>query len=966
MYKEENDKFDKFCENVRVIGLMHRCADLMVDLNKSVQCCGNSDLTRTANQLAGQLDRHLMVSDVEGVDKTGNFEMQSGVENVDMELDLIKDINDLWARVRELRPPMKHYHEIRVLMLQIRMKNNELQDLRDAKIFEPQSGVVNDQTIMQVGSDSKQQNIAFADQVDPYMTSLDGEVDSTRRLQDSDDAMLENFFSRPIKIHEEEWSTSTTLGFDIDPWELYFENARVSNRLANFNLLRAKLHVKVLVNGNGFQYGRALCYYQPFEYWDSLTTNAALVTQDLVQGSQMPHIFLDPTTSQGGEMVLPFFWYKNYLNVTESDWEEMGQLFFRSLNDLKHANGATDVVTISVFAWAEDVSMSVLTSVESSTLSPQSGTEADEVNEKGIISGPATAIAKGAGWFRDIPYIGPFATATEMAASTTASIAKMFGYCRPAVTKAPEPYRPMAVSNLALTNTGDTALKLSVDAKQELSIDPRIAGLGGADPLDIKEIAKRESYLTTFSWNIGTAPETLLFNSRVSPVLWNESGATAYHFPACCMAALPFRYWTGSMKFRFQIVCSAFHKGRLKIVYDPNFIDGTEYNVNYMQIVDIADKTDFTIEINNGQEFTTLDHSYPGVDALTQIWSPGGIPYSSKEPGNGVIGVYVVNELTTPNSTVNNDIEVNVFISMGDDFEVFVPEEHFQNFVFATQSGTELVSEAQNTQEPSAPQQTNTLKVGPTMCDLSDVNKVFTGEAIKSFRTMLKRYNLWSIMPLTTAGGSVYSGQRCLMPYLRGYLTGGVDLTSTLDEYNYCNTILLHWVTLAFQGWRGSIRYKFVPHGLVGETQSTTTYVSRNPENPASYIDARVAVDTNVTQSAGRAFAVKNNGLAGAPTLASRAPTGPSGVAVQQADVNSCIEFEVPYYSASRFSPGKVSDYHILDLVSDGWLYRTYTNGSTYGNYAWHVATGEDFQVYCFTGLPRMYYEPAAPAPTAI
>jgi hypothetical protein len=58
-------------------------------------------------------------------------------------------------------------------------------------------------------------------------------------------------------------------------------------------------------------------------------------------------------------------------------------------------------------------------------------------------------------------------------------------------------------------------------------------------------------------------------------------------------------------------------------------------------------------------------------------------PYTSNEDfGNGVIGVYVVNELTTPNSTIDNNIEINVFVSMGDDFEVFVPDDYFQFFTF--------------------------------------------------------------------------------------------------------------------------------------------------------------------------------------------------------------------------------------------------------------------------------------------
>lgn len=207
---------------------------------------------------------------------------------------------------------------------------------------QPQSGresaTTDDSTIMKVADDGKQQNIDFGDQHDPFMYSVDGVMDPTRKLMDTDDARLDNFITRPIKISEEEWGTGTNLFYDLDPWSLYLENPRVINRIANFNLLRCQLHLKIVINGNGFQYGRALASYLPFDQFDSLSTNRALVPQDLVQATQLPHVFLDPTTSTGAEMTLPFFEYKNYVGIPDSEWNQLGELVVRSINPLKHAN----------------------------------------------------------------------------------------------------------------------------------------------------------------------------------------------------------------------------------------------------------------------------------------------------------------------------------------------------------------------------------------------------------------------------------------------------------------------------------------------------------------------------------------------------------------------------------------------------------------------------------------------------
>lgn len=827
-------------------------------------------------------------------------------------------------------------------------------------------GTTNDNSIIKLSGSSKHENVKFADQADPYLYDVDSFVDSTRRLQDSSDAMLENFFSRPIKIAEEEWGTGTTLGFQINPWSLYFNNPRVINRLANFNLLRCNLKVKIVINGNGFQYGRLLVSYLPFVIFDTLSSNAALVRQDLVQASQQPHLFLDPTTSQGGEMKLPFYNYLNYCKVPTAQWAEMGIMYFRTLNALKHANGASDKVTVSVFAWAEDVSMSVLTSTEPTTITPQSGKEVDEVNTKGFISGPATAVAKAARAMSSVPYIKPYAQATDIAATATASVAKMFGYCRPVLTKDPEPFKPKPTSSLALTNVGDGVNKLTVDDKQELSIDPRISGLGGMDALNIKEIAKRESYLTTFDWAIGTAPETLLWNARVDPCTWaqNTGPPVSYHFPACAMAALPFKYWTGSMRFRFQIVCSSFHKGRIKVVYDPNALSSNEYNTNYLNIIDIADQTDFTVEIANGQDKTLLTHSVPGVNSVTEMYST--TPYTGINSwGNGVIGVYVVNELTVPNSTINNDIQVNVFVSMGDDFEVFVPDDHIQRFVFKPQSGLEvqsgmeqaIVPEAQNTNEPSAPQHDDADLLGPTISDNSDINKVFTGEAITSFRTMLKRYNLWNAVGFFDTVPVVISGRFSAFPMLRGNVAGAVDLTGAGAPYNYVNTVLLHWVTLAFSGWRGSIRYKIVPRGPVDDT--LTYYIQRHATGEQEYLFSTAAPLTAVNRKqAGNAIIDQG----GATPTARRPFIGMNGQVYQTGKINNTVEIEIPYYSQYRFTPGKEENHTGINNFNEGWDYRIQGKGSAETMFDIHVAAGEDFQTYFFTGLPRMYYEASTPA----
>lgn len=845
------------------------------------------------------------------------------------------------------------------------------------EIFDLQSGT---ELGYSLNETMKSQNVRFSDQYNGPVTTIAGRKDVTRSMTDTNDTDLENFFSRPIKIYEQTWSVGGGIDIEINPWTMYFTNKRVINRLTTYNLMRADLHVKIVVNGNGFYYGRAMASYGVFDNgtYDSLslTTSSA----DITQWSQRPKIFIDPTNSMGGEMVIPFHDFQNNAWVQNGGWGFLGQLWLRSINVLKHANAGTDPVTVSVYAWSENVELSVLTSKDAGTLSPQSGEEVDEANTKGMISGPATAIANYASYLKSVPVIGPYATATSKAAGVTADIAKLFGYSRPPLTKAPEPYRPSCVSSLANTSVPDVVNKLSVDDKQELTIDPAIAGFGEKDLLDIKSIASRESYLTTFDWAMSTSAEGtsqsattgLLWNCRVDPTVWNANGA-AFLFPACAAAALPFEFWTGTMKFRFQIVCSSFHKGRIKVVYDPNDVQSNEYNTNYLKVIDIAEETDVTIEVGVGRPTTLLKHSEPGVDLLTNMYNTTPLTYSD-QLGNGVVSVFVVNELTSPNSVVNNDIQVNVYVSMGDDFEVFVPYPHFQNFVFKPQSGVEFVPqsgtentipEGEHTDEPNAPTQTMSEQIAVDSVTMPQTNLVFTGEAINSFRTMLKRYNRWMTYGVSgnLTGSAYVNMQGKAFPALRGNVLGAIHTTAAAASYNYVNTVLLHWVTYMFSGWRGGIRYKVIPKRGIQYCDITASRHSGNggtfSVNSGAYTAASLSSQSEIAAS---------TILAG--SAVDKEQTGTEGLAFTTSLVNPVLEFEVPWYSQFRFSPGKTQNWSTTsdDFCQHMSIFCNQINdrpdfADAVGSYDLFVAAGEDFQTYFFTGLPRMYYESAAPAP---
>lgn len=806
------------------------------------------------------------------------------------------------------------------------------------------------------------ENVHFSDDSAGATEIVETYIDTLRDQALNSDATLDHFFSRPIKIHEQEWGVGSPLYFKIDPWSLYFQNARVINRISNYKLMRAKLKVKVILNGNAFHYGRVIVSYNPLRQQDELTVDRAFIDSDVVAASQRPHIWLNPTTSTGGEMELPFFFYKNLMDIVGQDWNQMGELVAHSLQPLKHANGATDDVTVSVFAWAEDVHFSIPTQVEPGAIAPQSKEMNDEYGKKPV-SRIAGAIAKAAGYFTEIPYIAPFATATQIGASAVGSIATLFGYSSPVALEHCLT-RPTGKTTMSITNMENDSYKLSVDAKQELSVDPRVTGLSSEDQMTIKYVASRESYLTNFPWNVGTAPETLLFQAVVDPSLFDKIG-NEHHFTACAFACMPFKYWRGSMQFRFMVVSSGYHKGRLKIVYDPEGgIGSAEYNTAYTTIVDISEETDFSIDVGWGQATTWRRHR--GLQgSINYGTAPLGYTSSSTTFGNGTISVYVVNELTVPNSTINNDVEINVLVKMLDDFEVAVPTDDELKLLRVTNSTLTTAPQSFEILPQSSEMTTILPSDVPSkdiMANKTPVNDpsslVHFGEVIGSFRQVLKRYSLYEYLAPTSLVGPVFlKYDRPHLPLLPGYTTdpvstGPPSYALVAGDYTFVNMTPLRYVSMAYAGVRGGVRYAIDTSPLLTSDQNTTVLIARS--NTFDYAGSE----------ASRIFKNTGTPLGGILNSALRSFNG----AIQHpTSVNPMVSAELPYYSEYRFIPAKRKDtstFMASDPFTTSWYTFIQTN-STGSNDQWlpsYNAAAEDFTCFWYLGPPIFYRESSYPS----
>jgi hypothetical protein len=679
--------------------------------------------------------------------------------------------------------------------------------------------------------------------------------------------------------------------------------------------------------------------YQPLHLDDTVTDASTLPPENIIAASQRLNILIDPTTSQGGVMHLPFLFYKNNMSVPLGDWQSMGQVHIRELVGLKHANGATDPINITVSVWAEQVRLSCPTSTNSFGIVAQSSRTAVGEYSSSPVQNMASAVSAAAGSLSNWPFIGPYALATQMVSSTIGSVARIFGFSAPANISDLTTMRSHAVTRLANTDRKDDVSKLTTDSKQELTIDPSVCGVQTGDELVISTIATKQSYLTSFDWTVARVNGNHLFSCRVNPIHVVSNGTREY-IPACSFAAIPFKYWRGTMKYRFQVVCSAYHRGRLLVTYDPYVSVTREFNTAFTRVVDISNERDFTIEVGMANPLSYLER-YP---SLFSNFRTASVYPSTLDSANGSLTLTVLNELTVPNSLADNDIVVNVFVSGCDDLEFAVPTNDLMaNLVL--HSAIEPQSDREPVSEVIPPAENDPLDAAPieqanSCLDDDSTNLVYFGESVPSFRALLKRYNYHSsALAIGSAIGNIWRVVQPDFPDPRGYYTWGANSDGT-DKVNYNPTTLLNYLAPAYLCRRGGLRSKYM---FTGDITSTTPCIVVRETDVGDDRHANSEIGINITD--------KNLYALGRQ---SSWPMSWPGAEVTDLNIQSTIEVELPHYNNLRFQVAKNVDMPANNRAFNvNWhsIYTTITSGSTH-SVDRYVSVAEDFNLVLFQGCP--------------
>lgn len=756
---------------------------------------------------------------------------------------------------------------------------------------------------------------------------------------------LAKFLSRPVLVKSHVWAqtdsyVTTTPWY---PWYLFFNSTSIKNKISNYGLINCTLKLKFVVNAAPFYSGAMAYTYCPLQDIAGSTIISDVVGGELMGYSQRPKCWVFPQTCQGGELTLPFFYHKNWLDLTSQvDVKAMGTITPALYCPLVSCNGVTGTsIVVNVYAWAEDVKLHAPTMA--ATL------QSDEFDYKP--SQIASSLSRASGALTRIPEIGPYMKAASIATSTFAKVAASLGFTNTPNMDKVDAFRPTPFPQNSTCEVSVYNDRSAVDPKNEVSIDPRTVGLDGTDELSVRYIAQKECWIGNAILSSLDSVDALTLVSRVTPALMAQYSATTprQYTPMGYLCEL-FKHWRGDIIFRFKFICTRFHKGRVRITFDPlKDISTTvpDYTSVFNEVLDIGADQDVEVRVPYMQATTYLETAL-----ATGNYNLLGSALAPNSNCNGLITMRVVNPLSGP--VANTAIPVMVFVRAADNIDFAWP-------TLATQTGTSLQSpyalQSDEVAYPIAPRQV----IAGTTTNQGDPNRnlVHYGESIPSLRPLIHRLAYMYTMNTAATSTSddytinhLFSSRRLKYNGYdpNGFFLGKNQAGSANVPYNFIKMSMAQLISLMYIGQRGSMTWSFNVESSMGTAPSSVSLKRYG----GSIISS--------------SYLVTDNGTAAQPSIVAqnfikffKDPN--SGTALTDQRNQPAISMNFPYYSRYNFqftnpananlgstTDGTDTDNILLDINTQKLSAAVQYRANVWG------ACGPDYNFFFFINTPSLYY----------
>jgi hypothetical protein len=663
---------------------------------------------------------------------------------------------------------------------------------------------------------------------------------------------VKEFLQKPVIIASGNFSTTDTYSTFpefLSPNDILgSNNSMMADKLKGYLGFRATTVLRLVVNATRFQQGRYNVQFVPTG--GALTGSTGnsrnrlnAITSTLVQRIQLPHVELDLNCDT--EAVLKYKYNSAYNFFPMSSFSSSTSLMAFGIfkiypyAPLVAGSGST---TCGYTLWAsfEDIELV-------SAAVPQSGrgysvntrrkneTDIEQVSSgMGPISSALMRVKGAADVFTRVPLLSSYASMTSWYSEILAGAASAFGWSRPINLehsgRVTQNYLPYAAN----VDGPDDSFPLSYSYKNQVG---KAQGFSGTDidEMDFSFLCSIPTYSLTGTWTTAQASGVALQTIPVRPlallVTRTVTGVGISDIGPYQLIANLFEQWRGSMIYKFKLVKTEFHSGRLAVSFSP-------CSSSFSAIIPTLAETAFLhrqiIDIRECNEFTFV---VPFISST---------PYKLSTDIIGTFMVHILDPLIAPD-TVSSSVGIILEHCMGPDAEFAVPKKNNMQYVMgiAPQSG-----------DPFANTETNVCanyrgNIGSSSIPSDECsNSLFcVGERISSLRTLMKMPNPL-VMQIAPTASLYFNIIPYFLPY-RYYNTtpAYVEPAVYSDLYTLISSLYLYV--------RGGVRLKYLDNTAVTAAEPLVAYLGTGVISGV----ANTGVTFSAQDGSGFADTVQRNGL---------------------------------------------------------------------------------------------------------
>lgn len=713
------------------------------------------------------------------------------------------------------------------------------------------------------------------------------------------------------------------------PDDIFATSSVIVEKLSNFKYFKADIELELRVNSTHFDCGSLMMVFDP-DYKYLATPHQRRIF--LASQSSNPHVVLNLEISSAERLVIPFISQNDVWDLTKLTQHNVWLHCLSPLRSTSHND-----VTVTVFArflnpqWSVPTQEITLTSFvkkhtqnkldflnrrqrfhaqgkeekthhsmrthkdhkrphharsdnmsgKSYNTGSQSSPSKDTTSE-GEATGPVSRIANAVGTvataLEGVPIIGEVATGVSWLSRGVSQVASYFGWSKPTDLVMAQTYVHKPGYNMMHSEGKDHSTNLALI--QDNSIDVSGAITEDVDEMNFKYIGSLPHYFARFTESTTTMQAgNLMHQFRVGPChdyARRDGNLYLGAFTHMCAAA---RYWRGELVYDLTVIKTAYHTGRVLIVFLPQtFNDDVPATVGQLQSTNYSILYDLTPQTKLSQR-NTVQVRVPYVNS--RPWLRCGYEFSVDLTNrldrycSGTIAVYAITDLKRPTGTVSDQIEFLWAMSAGDDFEIAVPKITIApDFVAPAEAkfhaqgletrGPPLVPRfhAQGLERAEHIPHENILvpSVKPEEVKDSTIGEYFT-----SFRQLIKRCS-----PIATLNkNQIFSILGSALTGVSGNTIGIFKAQRSLPQYTPLATPFnpMVYTMHIYRYYAGGTRYKFVPQGL--------NLLIRTATQPVDKIESESNNLPELLYAAGEQF-------------------------IQSTNTTGIVEVTLPYYSAVR------------------------------------------------------------------